>query len=68
MIMSNLELKEIRNKMKLSQTEFARLFEKTSMRTVQNWEGGVTPVPEYAKLVIEKELNKGLKSIVDKRF
>lgn len=51
--MNNLELKEIRKKMKLSQTEFAKLFDKTTMRTIQNWEGGVTPVPEYVKLVIE---------------
>ena len=35
--MNNLELKEIRKKMGLSQTEFANLFEKTSMRTIQNW-------------------------------
>jgi len=26
------------------------------MRTVQNWEGGVTPVPDYVDLVVKREL------------
>ena len=37
--MNNLELKEFRKKLGLTQTEFAKLFQKSTMRTVQNWEG-----------------------------
>lgn len=55
--MNRFELKEFRKKLKLTQTEFAKLFEKATMRTIQNWEGGATPVPEYVELVIEKYLN-----------
>lgn len=48
------ELKKIRKSLKLTQTQFAEFIGRTSMRTVQNWESGVTPVPEY---VIEKLQN-----------
>lgn len=45
--MNNLELIEYRKKLKLTQTEFSSLFEKCTMRTVQNWESGKTRVPDH---------------------
>ena len=52
------ELKEKRKELGLTQTEFGKLFEKVTMRTVQNWEGGVTSVPNYVDAVVERELQK----------
>ena len=54
--MNNIELIKIRKKLKLNQTEFSKIFEKATMRTIQNWEGGKTPVPDYVELVLNKKL------------
>lgn len=56
--MNKLELIAFRKQLGLTQTEFANLFEKCKMRTVQNWESGNTPVPEHVELIIQRELEK----------
>jgi transcriptional regulator with XRE-family HTH domain len=58
--MNNIELKESRKKLKLTQTGLANLIGRTTMRTVQNWESGINKIPDYvADLITEKvkELN-----------
>jgi|GEM_PF-3312901 len=54
--MNNLELKESRKKLGLTQTELANLIGRTSMRTVQNWELGVNKVPDHVVEIILKEI------------
>lgn len=54
--MSNLELKEIRKKLKLSQEKFGEKVG-VSLRTVQNWESGVNEVPKMLEILIN-EFNK----------
>lgn len=56
------ELKEIRKSLKLTQTQFAEFIGRTTMRTVQNWESGVTPVPDY---VINKLKNDNAPNFVN---
>lgn len=63
--MSGSELKDLRKKMKLTQTEFALLFEKATMRTVQNWEGGVTPVPDYVEKLIKSKIENNTPNFVN---
>ena len=41
------ELKEIRNRTGLSQTEFGKRLGGIPLRTIQNWENGVRVCPPY---------------------
>jgi transcriptional regulator with XRE-family HTH domain len=58
MIMNNIELKESRKKLKLTQTELANLIGRTTMRTVQNWESGINKIPDYVADLINKKLKE----------
>lgn len=54
--MNGKNLKEIRKELGLTQTELANLIGRTSMRTVQNWEGGRNSIPDYVEELLFKEL------------
>lgn len=56
--MNGKNLKEIRKKLGITQTELANLIGRTSMRTVQNWEGGKSSIPDFVEEILNKELNK----------
>ena len=56
--MNGKNLKEIRKQLGLTQTELANLIGRTSMRTVQNWEGEKSTVPDF----VEEILNEALRN------
>jgi DNA-binding transcriptional regulator YiaG len=49
--MTHIEVKELRNKTGLSQTEFAKKLFKTR-DCIAKWESGKFPIPKYAELLI----------------
>lgn len=56
--MNGKNLKEIRKQLGLTQTELANLIGRTTMRTVQNWEGDKNTIPDYVEELLNKELSK----------
>lgn len=55
--MNNIELKELRNKSKITQEELAKLCN-VSLRTIQNWEGGNIEIPKSKKKMLDNIFKK----------
>lgn len=55
--MNNIELKELRNKSKITQEELAKLCN-VSLRTIQNWEGGNIEIPKSKEKMLDNIFKK----------
>ncbi len=62
--MSNLEIKEIRKKLKLSQTDLAKMLG-VSLRTIQNWEAGET-IPKTKHEILRNILSNKNEPLTEK--
>ncbi|HHC78493.1 MAG TPA: helix-turn-helix domain-containing protein [Flavobacteriia bacterium] len=59
MKINKLEIRKIRESMKMTQTEFGKMLG-VGLRSVQNWESGDRKISDTAKLLLESKLKKEL--------
>ncbi len=60
--MNGLDIKEIRKRLKKTQSEFGKMLG-VSMRTIQNWESGTRKVPKNIEISLKTILKTPIESI-----